>query len=107
MAQDGRVILHLDMDAFYAAVEAKRLGLNSRKVPLGVVQYDSLIAVSYAARPYGVKRGMRAEEARKLCPEISLPHVEYLSLSRPTAARAATACATPRNMQRPGRKSTR
>ena len=68
----NRVVLHLDMDAFYASVEAKRLGVDPMEVPVGVVQWDGLIAVSYAARPRGVKRGMRTAEARRLCPEILL-----------------------------------
>ena len=31
-----------------------------------------LIAVSYEARAAGVKRGMRGDEARKICPELQL-----------------------------------
>ena len=52
----NRVIIHADLDAFYAQVEAKRLNLDST-VPLGVQQHNMLIAVSYSARPFGVKRG--------------------------------------------------
>merc|ERR1712166_729724 len=59
-----RVILHLDNDAFYAAVEAKRLGVDPMEVPVGVVQWDGLIAVSYAARKFGVKRGDKSATAR-------------------------------------------
>ncbi|CAN0064976.1 unnamed protein product, partial [Ectocarpus sp. 13 AM-2016] len=36
---------------------------------------SSIIAVSYEARPFGVKRGMKAGDARKLCPELSLVQV--------------------------------
>lgn len=35
----------------------------------------SLIAVNYVARGAGVKRNMRGDEARKLCPELQLVQV--------------------------------
>ena len=50
-----------------------------QEVPVGVVQWDGLIAVSYAARKFGVKRGDRSATARTKCPHILLPHVEYIS----------------------------
>lgn len=34
-AADGRVILHIDLDAYYCQVEAKRLGIPA-DVPLAV-----------------------------------------------------------------------
>ncbi|XP_077237178.1 DNA polymerase eta-like [Tasmannia lanceolata] len=48
-----------------------------RGLPSAVVQYNSwkgggLIAVSYEARKYGVKRSMRGDEAKKVCPNIQL-----------------------------------
>eukprot|EP00904_Undaria_pinnatifida_P005505 jgi/Undpi1/2084/HiC_scaffold_12.g05470.m1 len=36
---------------------------------------SSIIAVSYEARPFGVKRGMKAGDAQKLCPDLSLVQV--------------------------------
>ena len=39
----ARAIVHLDMDAFYAQVEARRLGLPA-SAPLGVVQWASLFS---------------------------------------------------------------
>ena len=80
-----RVIAHLDLDCFYVQVEQRRLALGkppwtSRDSPAAAVQqWDGLIAVNYAARAHGVKRGMRAADARKACPDITLVHVETIS----------------------------
>lgn len=74
-----RIIAHLDLDCFYCQVEHKRLGIP-REEPLAVQQWDSVIAVNYAARasPYSIKRGMKAEECKRRCPEIHLIHVELI-----------------------------
>nr|XP_053629418.1 DNA polymerase eta-like isoform X2 [Cherax quadricarinatus] len=49
-------------------------------VPAAVVQYNSwkgggIIAVNYEARSFGVKRGMRGDEARSKCADIQLVQV--------------------------------
>ncbi|OOQ89786.1 putative sister chromatid cohesion protein (Eso1) [Penicillium brasilianum] len=69
-----RAIAHIDLDAFYAQCEMVRLG-TPRDTPLAVRQWDSLIAVNYAARPFGITRMITAAEARKTCPNIVLQHV--------------------------------
>ncbi|XP_047263131.1 DNA polymerase eta isoform X4 [Capsicum annuum] len=76
---DSRVIAHVDMDCFYVQVE-QRKQQSLRGQPTAVVQYNSwqgggLIAVSYEARKFGVKRSMRGDEAKKVCPEIHLVQV--------------------------------
>ncbi len=50
-----RVIIHLDLDCFYAQVEHERLKIP-REEPLAVRQWASVIAVNYPARKCGVKR---------------------------------------------------
>ncbi|EQC30566.1 hypothetical protein SDRG_11624 [Saprolegnia diclina VS20] len=72
-----RVILHLDLDCFYAQVEAVRLGIPDGE-PVAVQQWGSLLAVNYAARPFGVSRSDYIVDARKKCPQIHLPHVETI-----------------------------
>ncbi|KAG1658991.1 hypothetical protein FOA52_008693 [Chlamydomonas sp. UWO 241] len=72
-----RVIIHMDLDCFYAQVEQKRLGIP-RDVPVAVQQWDSLIAVNYAARARGIGRHMRAADALKACPELTLVHVHTI-----------------------------
>ena len=66
-----RCIAHLDMDCFYAQVEAVRLGIDCRTVPLVLSQWDCPIAVNYPARSYGIKRGQHSTtEAKELCPDL-------------------------------------
>lgn len=69
-----RIIAHIDLDAFYAQCEMVRLG-TPRTTSLAVRQWDSLIAVNYAARDFGITRMISASEARKLCPDLVLQHV--------------------------------
>lgn len=69
-----RAIAHIDLDAFYAQCETVRLG-KPRDTPLAVRQWDSLIAVNYPARAFGITRFLTASEAREKCPDIVLQHV--------------------------------
>ncbi|WEW55990.1 N-acetyltransferase eso1 [Emydomyces testavorans] len=69
-----RVIAHIDLDAFYAQCEMVRLR-TPRTQPLAVQQWDSLIAVNYAARPFNISRMLSAREARARCPQLMTVHV--------------------------------
>ncbi|XP_021743146.1 DNA polymerase eta-like isoform X2 [Chenopodium quinoa] len=78
-SSEARVIAHLDMDCFYVQVEQRKQP-QLRGLPTAVVQYNEwkgggLIAVSYEARKYGVKRSMRGDEAKSVCPQIQLVQV--------------------------------
>ncbi|CAD6926661.1 unnamed protein product [Tilletia controversa] len=70
-----RVIAHCDVDAAYAAFEAKRLGIDPHKIPIAVQQWNGLIAISYAARKFGITRHETVEDATKKCPELVFAHV--------------------------------
>ncbi|KAG0451338.1 hypothetical protein HPP92_013738 [Vanilla planifolia] len=77
--QGDRVIAHVDMDCFYVQVEQRKQP-ELRGLPTAVVQYNewkggALIAVSYEARKFGVKRSMRGDEAKMVCPSIHLVQV--------------------------------
>ncbi|KAI8848069.1 hypothetical protein BC829DRAFT_394660 [Chytridium lagenaria] len=69
-----RVLLHVDLDAFYAQVEHVRLNIPI-DVPLAVQQWQGLIAVNYAARAKGIKRHCTVEDAKAIAPDIRFVHV--------------------------------
>ncbi|KAL4808748.1 DNA/RNA polymerase [Aspergillus unguis] len=73
-ASQLRVIAHIDLDAFYAQCEMVRLG-TPRETPLAVRQWDSLIAINYPAREFGITRMLSAKDARAKCADIVLQHV--------------------------------
>jgi DNA polymerase-4 len=61
-------ILHADLDAFYASVE-QLLDPTLRGRPIAVGS-GVVLAASYEARRCGVRAGMAASAARRLCPGI-------------------------------------
>ena len=100
-----RVVVHADMDAFYAAVEQlDDPALRGRPILVGPNSARGVVlTASYEARPYGVGSAMPMARARKLCPQALIvpprfdryqrisktimdvfgdfsPHVEALSL---------------------------
>jgi len=71
--KEARRIVHVDMDAFYAAIEqrdfpdkyaGKPIAVGGTP-PRGVVQ-----TASYEARPYGVHSAQPAVEAERKCPDL-------------------------------------
>jgi DNA polymerase eta len=66
--------LNSDSDAFYAACEQVRLGIDPSR-PLVVLQWESLIAVNYPARTFGISRMAKLKDAKRMCPELVVVHV--------------------------------
>jgi DNA polymerase IV len=69
-----RIILHLDMNAFFASVE-QQANPGLRGKPIAVIGSNGrtvITTASYEARKFGVKTGMAIWEARRQCPQIIL-----------------------------------
>ena len=65
-----KIVVHADMDAFYAAVEQlDDPSLRGRPVLVGPPSHRGVVlTASYEARPYGVGSAMPMAEARRRCP---------------------------------------
>lgn len=65
--------LYIDFDAFFANVE-KQLHPDIRDRPVGVTaldsEYSAFITRCYMAKAAGIKRGMRVQDGRALCPDL-------------------------------------
>jgi DNA polymerase-3 subunit alpha len=67
----SRAIVHLDADAFFAAVEqASDPKLRGKPVAVGGAKRGIIASASYEARRYGVFTPMPTARARKLCPAL-------------------------------------
>ncbi len=72
MRDEDRVILHVDMDAFFASVEQRRSpNLRGRPVVVcGKPPRTVVASASYEARAFGVHADMPLFEARRRCPGL-------------------------------------
>ena len=77
----GRVILHVDMNSFYASVEmAYDPSLKGK--PLAIAgnpeeRRGIIVTCSYAAREKGVRTTMPLWEAKKLCPDLIIMKPDF------------------------------
>jgi DNA polymerase-4 len=75
--KQGKVVLHIDMNAFYCSVHEAVEPDQYRGKPIAVagsveLRRGIIVTSSYAARAKGVKTGMQVRQALQLCPDLIL-----------------------------------
>jgi len=72
MPKMDRVILHIDMDAFFISVEQRDNPLLQGKpaAVCGSLSRSVVTSATYEARPYGIRAGMSIQEAKRRCPQL-------------------------------------
>ncbi|MGZ9582939.1 DNA polymerase IV [Paenibacillus marinisediminis] len=78
----GRVILHVDMNAFYCSVHEAEDPEQYKGKPTAVagsieLRKGIIVTCSYAARKRGVRTGMTVRQAERLCPGIILIRPDF------------------------------
>lgn len=75
-----QIIIHVDMDAFYASVELRdHPELKGKPLIIGSLPHERgvVATASYEARKYGVHSAMNIKEAYRLCPNGVFMHPNF------------------------------
>ncbi len=75
-----QIIIHVDMDAFYASVEMRDdPSLRGKPLIIGSLPHERGVVAtcSYEARKYGVRSAMNVKEAYRLCPKGIYMHPDF------------------------------
>jgi DNA polymerase IV len=85
---DDRIVLHIDMDAFFISVEQRDdPSLRGKAAAVcGSLSRSVVTSATYEARPYGIRAGMPVQEAKRRCPELILVEGNHEKYTQ-TAAR--------------------
>ncbi len=81
-----RIVLHIDMDAFFISVEQRdNPALMGKPAAVcGSLSRSVVTSATYEARPYGIRAGMSTQEAKRRCPQLILVegnHSKYTETS--------------------------
>ena len=81
-----RIILHIDMDAFFISVEERdNPSLQGKPAAVcGSLSRSVVTSANYEARPFGIRAGMPTQEAKRKCPHLILVegnHSKYTETS--------------------------
>jgi DNA polymerase-4 len=79
----NRIVMHLDMDAFFAAVEelADPSLMGRPLVVAGPGDRSVVTTASYPARSFGIRTGMTAGQAKALCGDLKVLKADYRKYS--------------------------
>ena len=75
-----QIIIHVDMDAFYASVEIRDdPSLRGNPLVIGSLPHERGVVAtcSYEARKFGVRSGMNIKDAYRLCPQGVFMHPNF------------------------------
>jgi len=75
-----QIIIHVDMDAFFASVEIRdNPELKGKPLIIGALPTERgvVATASYEARKYGIHSAMNIKEAYRLCPNGVYMHGSY------------------------------
>lgn len=72
------VILHIDIDYFYAQVE-ELLNPELKNKPFGIQQGANIVTCNYKAREFGIKKWRSLKECLEKCPDLVIVNGEDLS----------------------------
>ena len=82
-----RIVMHVDMDAFYASVELRRRPeLRGTAVIVGGSPRWVVLSATYEARARGIRSGMPSTEAKRLAPHATFLVPDFDSYSAVSSA---------------------
>ena len=84
---DDRIILHIDMDAFFISVEQRDCpSLKGKPAAVcGSLSRGVVTSATYEARAYGIRAGMPVQESKKRCPQLILVEGTYSKYTETSA----------------------